>query len=203
MRKRNLEKLNDFHLRSEIFMDDEIYFLCRYQAGNEHHNKFDNPLVRGVKNNDIKWMHQAATDLAVAMKEENIFKNSIFVPIPTSKLSDKRTEELATLIARADKNSNYEVKPFIQLKHDTRTSHFSEERVSGAELRSAWKIVVDSSVTYNSEEIKIVIFDDVLNHGTHFRAAHDLLKRRFPLAKIYGVILALTNRTEPGRPVIG
>lgn len=145
-------------------MDDEIYYLCRYQAGNKHQRKFDNPLVRGVKNNDTKWMHQVATELAVAMKEEIIFQNSIFVPIPTSRLSDKRTDELATLIARADKNSNYEVKPFIQLKHDTRTSHFSEDRVSGAELRSAWKIVVDSSVTHNSEEIKIVIFDDVLNH---------------------------------------
>jgi predicted amidophosphoribosyltransferase len=49
----------------------------------------------------------------------------------------------------------------------------------------------------NSEFNEIWLFDDVLRHGTHFRAIHNLLGRSFPNVKIVGFFIARSIQYLP------
>ena len=84
--------------------------------------------------------------------------------------------------------------PFDVDVRDLVTHHSSHEavhegghRLSPTELMEIFEI--DESLTA-PEPTKIGIIDDVLTAGSHYRAMHTLLSRRFPQAQIVGFFIA-------------
>jgi hypothetical protein len=57
---------------------------------------------------------------------------------------------------------------------------------------------IDESLVGAGVRPQIMVFDDVLNSGKHFKVAQQLLSQRFPDASIVGVFLA---RCLPDPPV--
>lgn len=197
MRLTNLDR-DLVYLHEGLSEADDIYFLYRYTPGHEYRDKYNNPLILGVKNDIESCIETAAQNLANSMKEETVFENAMIVPIPTSKITAHRTEKIARLIKQFDEFSNYLVSPILQVKHETRSSHKSSERLSANELQAAWHLQLNQMSLSFAHPDRIVILDDVLNHGTHFRVASDMIEERFPTARISGVVLAITNRTQRG-----
>ena len=186
------------YLHEGLSEADNVYFLYRYITGHEYRDKYNNPLILGVKNDIESCIETAAQNLANSMKKETVFNNAMIVPIPTSKITAHRTDKIARLIKQFDEVSNYDVDPILQVKHETRSSHKSSERLSVNELQAAWHLQLNQTSLSFAHPDCIVILDDVLNHGTHFRVASDMIEERFPIARIFGVFLAITHRTQPG-----
>ena len=190
-------KKDYFYLHENLEESDNIYYLYRYHSGLKYRDQYDNPLILGVKNDEQGCIEKVARNLAIAMKEEKILYQATIVPIPTSKVTAHRTDIIVNLINRQDMASNYNVQSIIKLKRDTRALHKSLERFTVAEIQEAWELEANLRRLHFSDVGHIVIFDDILNHGTHFRVASNLVKERFPLAKLTGVFMAITHRTYP------
>lgn len=186
------------YLYQDLLVTDSVYYLHVYSPGQEYREKYYNPLILGVKNDRLRDLETAAENLADAMKKAIVFRNATIVPIPTSKVTTHRTDQMANMIKQRDRSSNYQVEPVIRLRHNTRSSHKSNQRLTKREIQDVWQLNAKQLSVNMSDTKKIVIFDDVLNHGTHFRVASDMIKERFPATIITGVFLAITYRKHPG-----
>jgi hypoxanthine-guanine phosphoribosyltransferase len=79
----------------------------------------------------------------------------------------------------------------LRLKHSTPADHESAERLSFDELLG----ITELEESFDSAPRQlIVIVDDVLNSGKHFKVAQSLIQDRYPRAEIRGVFLARCAR---------
>jgi hypothetical protein len=97
------------------------------------------------------------------------------------------------VLARAFQGWDADVHEMLRLTQSTPADHESTDRLSFDELLKL------TDLTEHSGSVPrpvIVILDDVLNSGKHFKVGQSLIKARYPNAEIRGVFLARCVR-EP------
>lgn len=175
---------------------DTCYFLFEYTAGKGYGFSETNQLISNLKKkpsqsgkNGYHYKARAITragkDLAQALNPKWI-ANGTVVPVPSSKAPghpdyDDRLTRIAKLIPGAD------VRELVRNTKSHEAAHESDHRPTVEDLVEIYEI--DESLA-DPEPTSIVIFDDVLTAGTHFKAMQQVLRGRFPNAKIYGVFIA-------------
>jgi len=118
-----------------------------------------------------------------------------FVPIPCSKAvtDPEHDNRLHKVLASAFHGWNADVRDMLRLKHSTPADHESAERLAFDELLA----ITELKGSFDSAPRQvIVIVDDVLNSGKHFKVAQSLIRDRYPSAEIRGLFLARCAR-EP------
>jgi predicted amidophosphoribosyltransferase len=79
------------------------------------------------------------------------------------------------------------VRELVVQSASTRSSSRAERRLAPEEIAAVYRI--DESAA-SPPPVALGLFDDVLSTGAHFRAAKELLARRFPGVEVRGYFFA-------------
>src|SRR5260370_32852609 len=175
--------------------DDCFYFIeyARRKGFNySEANGFINNLKKSPKTRGTwQWKHKqkAISDAARTLRRQlpnNWLSESTFVPVPPSKAKGypEYDDRMAHILAQV---GNIDVRELVVQANSMEATHVSDERHSIYDLVRNYEIVEDQS---EPTPTHIVILDDMITAGAHFRAMYKLLGNRFPEVAISGVFLA-------------
>ncbi|HVT60101.1 MAG TPA: hypothetical protein VHR45_17100 [Thermoanaerobaculia bacterium] len=207
-----LTRLDRLHLDSYRYLteDDECYFLREYSAGQGFWRTgpgSTNDLILDLKKRperrfrpEWRWKERAieqfAGELAAAL-DRAWLATATLVPIPPSAVKgswrhdDRVLSILRQMVALCELQPG-DVRELVIQTADTRASSRSRRRLRPAEIAGVYAL--DESLCEPPPRA-LGLFDDVLTSGAHFRAAKDLLARRFPGCRVTGFFLARTLHT--------
>lgn len=178
--------------------EDVCYHLYEYTSGRDYKFSKTNQLITNLKKkptaseNERYWkgkaVAQCGADLKSALDPEWLADATI-VPVPGSKVAgdadhDNRMERVASRI-----RPGQDVRNLVVQTASTLAVHEASlgQRITVEELLELYEI--DEALA-DPQPTKIVILDDVLTAGTHFRAMQIVLSQRFPNAGIVGLFVA-------------
>jgi predicted amidophosphoribosyltransferase len=182
--------------------NDTCYFLFEYTSRKGFDYNYTNQFIFNLKKSparkglqDYKYKGRAIRTCSSILSHPQLFnqdwlKKGTLVPVPPSKSKahaeyDDRLVQVLNGIARP---FPVDVRELVIQNIDMVPAHLApDERLSVEELLDAYSIQEDIA---DPEPTSILIFDDVLTAGTHYRAMHTILSNRFPLAKIFGTFFA-------------
>ena len=166
-----------------------------------------NQLIYNLKIKDCQthrlfYKNQAIQQTAKEMKQvltensnlERLFEKIYFVPIPTSDIYEKR---LLKILETFKKQMEFPIfyEEIVQAKDSTKPAHQSDARPSIEELINNYKF--NPSINKALIENKIlIIFDDVLTKGNHYKAMELFISEYFKNIQIYGLFIARSVRME-------
>jgi hypothetical protein len=112
------------------------------------------------------------------------------VPVPCSKIAGHpdHDDRLLRVLQKAFVGSTVDIRPLLTQSCSTTADHETSERQRFEELLAVTRI--DESRVGAGVRQQVMVFDDVLNSGKHFKVAQQLLLQKFPAASIVGVFLA-------------
>lgn len=116
--------------------------------------------------------------------------DTILVPIPPSKskdhpLYDSRVYDLLEIFCNGRENSD--LRDLISTKGQLSPSHSATIRPTPGDIYG--NLILDKKMCLEKKH-KIILFDDVITTGAHFKACKKLLKEEFPDSEIIGIFIA-------------
>jgi predicted amidophosphoribosyltransferase len=191
-------KIDKIMLSDHYYLDDQddCYFWGEYTARQGYSYSSMNQLIYNLKKTLDKrdcdeWRYKEYAIIQTALFFSGAIKSDskiTFVPIPPSKskddpLYDDRILRILNTINWAEKD----VRELILQKQSYNASHLTDVRLSPKDLANNY--VIDERFV-NPAPKTIVIFDDVLTTGSHFKAMKQVLSERFKSVKIIGLFVA-------------
>lgn len=179
---------------------DNWFFLWEKTSGRDYSFSETNNLISNLKkpivssSGQLHYKSLAIKRCARAMREainDKWLQIGTLVPVPPSKaltdpLYDNRMERVCNLIWPGVAN----VRNLVIQKTSMQASH---ERSQGQKRITKEELIADYSINEEialPEPTSIAIVDDMLTAGTHYRAMHHVLSRRFPQSRIVGMFVA-------------
>lgn len=198
MKDAKLTRFDDQTRKDHTYLraDDDCYYLIEYTARRAFNYSEANDFINNLKKKPSvkgtnQWKHKlAAIREAVEALSRQLpkswLKKSTFVPVPPSKSRkhpdyDDRMSQILQKLQGAD------VRELIYQVRSMEATHVSTERHSIEELFKNYRI--DENLT-DPQPGHIVIVDDMMTAGAHYRAMRRILRKRFPEAAISGIFLA-------------
>lgn len=190
-----LTRMDHYHLDG----DDDCFFLGEYTARQGFAYSETNSLILNLKKTPDKrdkyeWRYKehAIVVAAQALKnsiKESWLRNATFVPIPPSKAKDDPMydDRMSRLVQSIDADHPVDCRELIVQTESTEAAHEQEDRPGPDEIRTLYSIDPDLA---DPPPSRIVICDDVLTTGAHFKAAKSVLEQEFPTAEIVGCFIA-------------
>jgi hypothetical protein len=203
-----LWKIDDSTVSDHFWLagSDQCYYIWEYTARKGYGFSAANNLVWNLKikpsaidKSPLRYRHKleaiahAGQALRTFITREFAETLATFVPIPGSKAvtDPEHDNRLGEVLASAFHGWNADVRHMLRLKHSTPADHESAERLAFDELLGITELT--GSLDSAPRQV-IVIVDDVLNSGKHFKVAQSLVQDRYPSAEIRGVFLARCAR---------
>ena len=154
-----------------------------------------NPREAPWKENAIGYCAQALQQM---MNRAWIDEYATLIPVPCSKIAGHpdHDDRLLRVLQKAFVGPAVDIRPLLTQSCSTTADHETSERQRFEELFAVTRI--DEALVGAGVRRQIMVFDDVLNSGKHFKVAQQLLSKRFPASSIVGVFLA---RCLPDPPV--
>ncbi len=202
-----LTKIDDLTRPDHHYLrdSDQCFFLGEYTARKGFsHSETNNLIINFKKPMDrrgtTQWKYKgimirrAAAALYHAIGGTNL-REFIFVPVPPSKISsdplydDRMVQMLNGFSNHVNANYGYrlEVREIVTQSTSTAAAHDGDVRPSPETLASLY-CVDTSAIQVNSPTV--VICDDVLTTGCHYRAMVLAISRELPASSFRGVFLA-------------
>ncbi|MCP5348411.1 MAG: phosphoribosyltransferase [Gammaproteobacteria bacterium] len=179
--------------------EDQCYFLGEYTARQSYSYSDTNSLIMNLKKkmdrrNEYEWRYKtrditrAGTALGNALHPEWL-NTAAFVPIPPSKAKHDPMydDRMSQVIAAMRPQNPVDCRELIIQTTSTDAAHESDNRPSPRDILRLYEL--DHSLI-EPRPLKIVICDDVLTTGAHFKAAKTILTQEFPDAVIIGCFIA-------------
>lgn len=199
-----LTKIDELMRRDHVYLsdDDDCYFIGEYAARVGYACSATNNLILNFKKGmdrrgSPEWQYkdraikEAATAFRIALVHmgQQALNGMTFVPVPPSKakdddLYDDRLTQMLNLIRPEPK---LDVREVILQEHSTDPSHSSDVRLGPDEIQAMYGIAEELT---QPEPDMIVVVDDVLTTGAHYRAVKSGLAACFPGRKIIGLFIA-------------
>lgn len=202
-----LERLDELDLakRPDLEKMDRCFYWRVYTTGigaeekykfsetnNLIHNFKASPKAENRKSFKQAAMEQIANELIQVISKDSIYRDCTFFPVPPSKplfhleYDDRLIRTLKMLGHK--KKIDIDIRPAV-LQTEEFTSHepADRKRPSLFELSKIYQF--DEQLTHPAPK-KIIIFDDVLTKGTHFKAMQQVLKKIYPAIPIIGLFVA-------------
>jgi predicted amidophosphoribosyltransferase len=175
---------------------DDCYYLIEYTARRAFDYSEANSFISNLKKKPsvketYQWKHKLAAirEAAETLSRElpkTWIKKSTFVPIPPSK-SKKHPEYDDRMSKVLKRLEGADVRELVYQAESMEATHVSTNRHSIEVLIANYRI--DEGLA-DPEPKHIVIVDDMMTAGAHYRAVRRVLKKRFPGVPISGVFLA-------------
>jgi hypothetical protein len=188
--------------------DDECYFIGEYTARAGFAFSATNDLIQNLKKPmdrrdrpEWKYKEWAITKAADMLREAippDWLKSATLVPAPPSKAKDdpRYDDRLLRILQRLGSGVGIDIRELVFQRTSTAAAHESEDRPTPADLLDVYTI--DETLTKPAPE-KLVVFDDLLTTGCHFKAIAQKLGDRFPSKAVIGLFIA---RRAPDSDVI-
>jgi hypothetical protein len=199
-----LRRIDDSTVGEHFSLDgaDRCYYIWEYAARKRYDFSPANQLVFNLKIKPSvlakaptrgRYKLEAIAHSGAALRSliTRVFveTRATFVPIPCSKAAPDPDydDRLARVLANAFQGWEADVRQMLTLTHSTPADHESVDRLTFEELRA----ITELRSPFGAEPRPvIVIVDDVLNSGKHFKVAQSFIKACYPSAEIRGVFLA-------------
>ncbi len=188
--------------------DDACLYALEYHPGKGYEHGNTNSFITNIKKpidrkGRQEWFYkEQALNKAARMLRDGIptkwLEAVTMIPIPPSKTkSDPLYDDrLLQILSKINSAADYDIRELIVQTCSRETMHLTEHRYTPDQLAAMYEFDED---LLEPTPKKIMLFDDVLTSGTHFRAIKDLLATRFPGVEVVGVFLARVYR-EPFDP---
>jgi predicted amidophosphoribosyltransferase len=137
----------------------------------------------------------AANAIRRLMSRELVETRATFVPVPCSKAVGHTDydDRLARVLHLAFRNLNADVREMLTITQSTSADHESDDRLTFDELLAVTTL---SNPAGTAPRAIVIVVDDVLNSGKHFKVAQSLVTARYQDVKVRGLFLARCIR-EP------
>jgi hypothetical protein len=186
--------LNDHHY---LDGDDVCYYFGEYTAGEGHAFSTTNQLILNYKKTmDKKGTSQWSYKELAIRNVGQIFKTGIrpesnftFVPVPPSKIKGDPLydDRLLCSLNLLKQDRNPDIRELVLQTKSLDASHLSTRRPTPDELLERY-VFVDSLKLPIPETILIV--DDVLTTGCHFKAVKKIINQHLPSVPVFGLFIA-------------
>jgi hypothetical protein len=179
--------------------DDKCFYMMEYTKGAGNGTP-ENSRIHNFKksmeyNGSSHWHYKEEAIQSLARLFRTIYLPMLdlpkwtLIPIPPSKckadpLHDDRMLRLLTLACRS---TDCDIRELIITKGSVEASHQSKVRPSVADLQN--NLMLDPELVKGVSH-NIILFDDVLTSGAHYRACKNILLNKFPKANIYAMFIA-------------
>jgi len=147
---------------------------------------------------------QAIGAIAAALRTQfpphEIESRCTFVPIPTSKRTDDPDycDRLERTLRLSFAGHSADIRLLLRQRMSTRSDHCSgADRISYEQLFEITEL--DASCLVTPLRPLIVLFDDVLTSGKHYKVAKDRIREAFPEQPIVGVFVARRVHSSAAR----
>jgi hypothetical protein len=176
---------------------DDCHYFIEYTANRAFNYSDANNFINNLKKkpslrstNQWKYKLAAIRQAAETLSEElpaGWRKKSTFVPVPPSKAKDhaEYDDRMSKVLAKLD---GADVRELVGQKKSMEATHVSSKRHTIDQLVANYEI--DEEEVGKKTPTHIVIVDDMMTAGAHYRAMRKVLKKRFPGVPISGVFLA-------------
>ena len=197
-----LTKIDELTRGDHTFLDieDECLFFGDYSARKGFAHSATNGLIANFKRpvkykGTPSWKYKVSTINAVAhafsVNINSAFESLTLVPVPPSKLKtdpeyDDRMMDMLRAV-RAPKGLVLDVRELVVQTKPMPAAHDSSNRPPPVEWEEVYAI---DEALVQQVPIWIGIIDDLLVTGCRFRAMSNILRNRFPEARITGLFIA-------------
>lgn len=197
-----LSQVDQLLLPDHFYLDqnDRCYFFIEYTSGESFNYSDGNRLISNLKKSVLKRgrpeyhykneaINQCSAWLRSVYDSSTLWKNSTFVPVPSSKhMGDPEYDDRMVRICQGI-SSQADVRSIVFQTETTVASHTVKdgERLKLEQLLNIYRI---NEELCNPIPQRIIIVDDMLTTGTHFKAMQHTLQRRFPGIPIEGIFIA-------------
>lgn len=204
-----LSQIDELTISDHPFLegDDVCFYLGEYtsRAGFQHSKT--NQLIYNLKKHmsrsglpEWRYKTQAISESAEQMRnalDGSSLRSGTFVPVPPSKCKDDPhyDDRITQILLKMTRGWQSDVRELILQRSSTGSSHESEERLSVQELITNY--FIDNAACLPTPK-SLIVFDDVLTTGRHFKAIQHILQERFPRSSITGLFIArrVPSKTE-------
>lgn len=116
-------------------------------------------------------------------------ESTTIVPVPPSKAKDHPDydDRLLKVLQRMGTDINLDVRELVIQNTSTAAAHESEDRPRPDDLINIYQI--NGAHTHPAPS-RLVVFDDLLTTGSHFKAMKQVLEQEFPASPIIGLFVA-------------
>lgn len=179
-----------------IDLNDRCFYLGEYTARAGFTGGDTNQLIYNLKipvdeQHRLNYKKQAIVSIAQSL--QRAIPNPglcTFVPVPPSRarndpLYDDRMTAILREYQRLVPEVNY--RELVIQNITTRSSHSGVNRLQPTELAQNYSI---NEALINCIHPQIIIFDDMLTTGSHFKAMQSLIGKHFPGSQIAGLFVA-------------
>jgi hypothetical protein len=181
--------------------EDNVAFIFEYTSGAGFGAGHGNQLVLNLKKPmerrgkpEWRYKQQAIAEVSAIMSKslnDAWLSSGTIVPVPPSltKADPLYDDRLMQILRGIRRPFAVDVREIVVQRESTRASHQSDgNRLNPADLEAVYTI--DEGQAAANPVTSILIFDDVLTTGAHYRAMQSVLKRRFPGVPIAGAFVA-------------
>ena len=202
---KKLTQIDDLTRSDHWYLEegDSCLFFGEYTAHKGFSHSLCNQLIVNLKHapglrltkpfvyrHKIRAINDIAEALVAAIQDEYI-STLTFVPVPPSKAkTDPAYDARCFEILRRMSNHTtrkIDVRELVIQTESTAASHESDDRLKASDLIPIYRI--DETLTA-PPPLALVIFDDMLTTGSHFKAMQHVLSKRFPGVPIHGIFVA-------------
>jgi hypothetical protein len=202
MPSNQLLKIDELLRAQHYYLDehDECYYYMNYTARAGFTHSPANNLISNLKKSvDRKGKTEYQHKLRAIISVGKLFSETLaihqpgwtIVPIPPSKtkqnpLYDDRILQCLEQYRKLSEGAG-DIRELLETINDIDAVHTSDVRPTVQDLYK--NLSINTKLTKNIQDI-IVLVDDVITTGAHFKAAKQLLLETFPNAKVIGIFIA-------------
>jgi predicted amidophosphoribosyltransferase len=213
LRPTKLQRISENSLGDHFYIteDDRVFFFGEFFAYKGYSGGETNQLIANfkIKPSELmrnpartKWKRQAIREvgdmLRAVIVPQQAAESFTWVPVPTSKIEDHVDHDTRLLDALKHGFREYDVdvRQLIYQTVSTESDHSSQSRLSKEDLMEILEVDHDLWDKKPTRHGGIVLFDDVLTSGKHYRCCVEKLEEHTkPDTKIHGVFVA--RRVSP------
>jgi predicted amidophosphoribosyltransferase len=148
----------------------------------------------------LYWKEQAIATIAAGLKgafPRQEVERHTWVPIPSSKLPDhpEYDDRIAKTLRRAFAGYDVDIRELLRQSVSADADHGSNSRMTPESLLEL--LIIDHEAWDRAPPRSIILFDDVLTTGKHFKSCERRLREMDPTVAIAGVFVARRALPRP------
>ncbi len=183
-----------------LMPDDECYFLHEYTARAGYAHSAVNQFIHNLKKSPTKrlepqYQHKLqaieraiAEFKAVFASSSNLYAECTFVPMPPSQApgAAEYDDRMWQVVQGICKEANADARELISQTNSYDPAHLANtyNRIKPKELQALYRLDT------NPPKPTVLLFDDVLTTGTHFRAAKSAIVTNYHEVRVVGLFIA-------------
>jgi hypothetical protein len=183
--------------------DDQCYFIGEYTARRGYKFSGTNQLISNLKKspqfrgtNQWYWKEQAIVQAGRLLRtvltvgqNEDLLRETTLVPVPPSKAQGDPLydDRMLRVLGELSRGLDLDVRELVLQRRSTPAAHERDDRPTPEELAANYYI---NDECREPVPTNVVICDDLLTSGSHFKAMQSILGDAFPNLPIAGVFIA-------------